>query len=132
VIAADSSVLIRYFSKEEGWEKAEKIIEQGVVTLEFAVKEVANALWKKVLRGEMAKEDAVKLILDLKSGEIIRLEDQGEYIEEAFNIAVRRGITIYDALFVSLAKSKRLELITSDEKQGEAAEDEGVKVRYLP
>ncbi len=132
MIAADSSVLIRYFSKEEGWEKAEKIIEQGVVTLEFAVKEVANALWKKVLRGEMAKEDAVKLILDLKSGEIIRLEDQGEYIEEAFNIAVRRGITIYDALFVSLAKSKRLELITSDEKQGEAAEDEGVKVRYLP
>jgi len=29
-----------------------------------------------------------------------------------------------------LAKNKRLELITSDKEQGEAAEDEGVKVRY--
>ncbi|MCD6349141.1 MAG: type II toxin-antitoxin system VapC family toxin [Candidatus Korarchaeota archaeon] len=132
MIVADSSVLVRYFSKEEGWENAEKVIEQGVVTLELAVKEVANGLWKKVLRREMAEEDAIRIILDLASGGVIRLEDQGKYLEEAFDIAVRRGITIYDALFISLAKGRELEFVTCDGKQGKVAEEEGVRTRYLP
>lgn len=132
MIVADSSVLIRYFSKEDGWEEAEKIIEQGVMTFDLAVKEIANALWKKVLREEMAEKDAVKIISDLEDGEVIRLENQAGYIEEAFHIAIRRRIPIYDALFISLAKNKRLELVTCDKKQSEAAEEEGVRVWYLP
>ncbi len=132
MIAIDSSVLVMYFSKEEGWEEAEKVIEQGVVTLELAVKEVANSLWKKVLREEMAEEDAIRIILDLASGDIIRIEDQGKYLEEAFDIAVKKRITIYDALFISLAKSRKFELVTCDRRQGRVAEEEGVKTNYLP
>ena len=132
MIAIDSSVLVMYFSKEEGWEEAEKVIEQGVVTLELAVEEVANSLWKKVLREEMAEEDAIRIILDLASGDIIRIEDQGRYLEEAFDIAVKKRITIYDALFISLAKSRKLELVTCDRRQGRVAEEEGVKTNYLP
>ncbi|MCD6244794.1 MAG: type II toxin-antitoxin system VapC family toxin [Candidatus Korarchaeota archaeon] len=132
MIAIDSSVLVMYFSKEEGWEEAEKVIEQGVVTLELAVEEVANSLWKKVLREEMAEEDAIRIILDLASGDIIRIEDQGKYLEEAFDIAVKKRITIYDALFISLAKSRKLELVTCDRRQGRVAEEEGVKTNYLP
>ena len=132
MIAIDSSVLVMYFSKEEGWEEAEKVIEQGVVTLELAVKEVANSLWKKVLREEMAEEDAIRIILDLASGDIIRIEDQGKYLEEAFDIAAKKRITIYDALFISLAKSRKLELVTCDRRQGRVAEEEGVKTNYLP
>lgn len=131
MIAVDSSVLLRYFSKEEGWEDAEEVIELGAVTLELAVKEVANGLWKKVLRGEMAKEDALRLILDLASGDIIKLEDQSKYLEDAFDIAVRWKITIYDALFVALARGMRLELATCDERQGGVARGEGVKARLL-
>lgn len=132
MIVVDSSVLIRYFSKEEGWEEAEELIELGAVTLELAVKEVANGLWKKVLRGEMAKEDAVSLILDLASGDFVRLEDQSKYLEDAFDIAVRWKVTVYDALFVALARSTGLELATCDERQGGVAKGEGVRARLLP
>ncbi len=131
MIVADSSVLIKYFSKEEGWEDAERVIELGVVTLELAVVETANALWKKVLRGEMSEEDAITIVEDLKRGDVIKLEDQGAYLEGAFGIAVRRRIPIYDSLFISLAKVRGLKLVTCDVKQGEVAAEEGVRVLII-
>jgi len=131
VIAADSSLLVKFFSKEEGWGEAKKVIEQGVVSLDLAVKEVANALWKKVLRKELAESDAVSLILDLASGEVVKLYDQDRYLKEAFQMAVRHRITVYDALFISLAKMENLELATCDRKQALSAEKEGVNVKLI-
>ncbi|MEM1611366.1 MAG: type II toxin-antitoxin system VapC family toxin [Sulfolobales archaeon] len=45
----DPSSLIKYFSREEGWDRVRDLMRDGVITLDLAVKEVANALWKKVL-----------------------------------------------------------------------------------
>ncbi|WP_143522107.1 type II toxin-antitoxin system VapC family toxin [Pyrodictium delaneyi] len=36
----------------------------------MSVKEVANALWKKTLRGEMNSDDAAKIVADLASGTV--------------------------------------------------------------
>ena len=46
----DSSALIKYFSCEEGWERVREVMLEGVVTLDLAIKELLNALWKKVRR----------------------------------------------------------------------------------
>jgi predicted nucleic acid-binding protein len=35
----DSSALIKYFTREEGWEKVREILLDGVATLDLAVKE---------------------------------------------------------------------------------------------
>jgi predicted nucleic acid-binding protein len=48
VRAADSSALVKYYAREPGWERVRKVVLEDVVTLELAVIEVANALWKKV------------------------------------------------------------------------------------
>jgi predicted nucleic acid-binding protein len=122
----DSSSLVKFFSKEEDWEKIAKIIEEGVITLDLSIKEVANALWKKILMGEMNEDIAIKIIYDLLKGEAIIIVNQDEYLIEAFKIANRNKITIYDSLFIALAKSKNLELVTSDKKQYEIAKNEGV------
>jgi predicted nucleic acid-binding protein len=42
--------------------------------------------------------------------------NQDEYLIKAFKIANRNKITIYDSLFIALAKSMNPELITSDKK----------------
>ena len=45
----DSSVLVKYFSREKGWEKARKYIVEGAMTLDLAIKEVSNTLRKRPL-----------------------------------------------------------------------------------
>jgi predicted nucleic acid-binding protein len=54
--------------------------------------------------------------------------NQDKYLIKAFKIANRNKITIYDFLFIALAKLKNLELVTSDIKQYEIAKNEGVNV----
>jgi len=131
VRAIDSSSLVKFFSKEPGWRDVRELILEGVVTLDLAVKEVANALWKKVLREEMKAQDAGKIITDLIEGDVIKLADQRNHIQKAFEIALNNKITVYDSLFIALAKKLHTELITSDSRQAEAAEKEGVRVREV-
>jgi len=127
----DSSSLVKFFSKERGWEKVAQIIEEGVITLDLSIKEVANALWKKILIGEMKEDIAIKILSDLLKREAIIIVNQDEYLIEAFKIANRNKITIYDSLFIALAKSKNLELVTSDIKQYEIAKKEGVNAQLI-
>ncbi len=125
--AIDSSSIVKYFSREEGWEKIREYILDGVVSLDLLVKETGNALWKKILRNEISIETAKEILEDLAKGVAIKLEDQKKYLASALEIAVKNKITIYDALFIALAKSLNIELITSDRKQAKIAEKEGVK-----
>lgn len=127
----DSSSLVKFFSREEGWKDVEKVLLEGVVSLDLSVKEVANALWKRVLRGEMGFDDAAKIIADLPEAEVIKVADQNRYLSKAFKIAVKNKVTVYDALFIALAKELNVELVTSDAKQAEIAEGEEVSTRVI-
>jgi predicted nucleic acid-binding protein len=116
----DSSALIKYVSKEEGWEIVETHIKEGCVTLELAIKETANALVKKVLKNEVATETAKKIIAHLPK--IVRIVPQTEHFSKALEIATKYKITIYDALFIALAVNFGQPLLTSDKKQAEISE----------
>jgi predicted nucleic acid-binding protein len=37
-----------------------QIIKEGVITLDLSIKEVANALWKKILMREMNEDISIK------------------------------------------------------------------------
>jgi len=128
VIAVDSSALSKYILREEGWEGVRRRLEEGGISLEMALKEACNALWKRVMRGEVDGEMASRVVEELMRWEILRLADQRELIEEAFKISIRRGITLYDSLFIALAKAMDIPLLTSDERQSKAASEEGVEV----
>ncbi len=131
MIVIDSSVLVMYFAREPGWKKAREVILQGPITLDLAVKEVANALWKKARRGEISIEDAITIVEDLARGDAVLLEPQQPYIVEAFRIAFETGITVYDALFIALARKRGLVLATADVKQAEVAQRLGVRVELV-
>ena len=127
----DSSSLVKFFSKEEGWDRVEEVILEGVVSLDLSIKEVANALWKKVLNGEVEVQDAEEIAKDLAKSEAIKIKNQNDYMLGAFEVAVKNKITIYDALFIELAKNIKTELVTSDSIQAEIARKEGVKTRIM-
>jgi len=56
---------------------------------------------------------------------------QDRLLAEAFRIAMRHKITIYDALYIALAEERGASLLTRDERQRDAAERNGVSVIYL-
>jgi predicted nucleic acid-binding protein len=127
----DSSSLIKFFSKEKDWEKVASIISEGVITLDLSVKEVANALWKKVIKEEITENLVIKIVSDLIKKEAILIVNQEEYIIEALRMSIRDKIPIYDSLFIALAKTNKLDLITSDNKQYETAVKEGVNAQLV-
>ncbi len=127
----DSSSLVKFFSREKGWEKVAEVITEGVMTLDLAIKEVASALWKKVLRGEMKEEVAINILSDLIKREAMLFVKQDDYLIEGFKIANRNKITVYDSLFIALAKLNNFELVTSDKKQYEIATKEGLEARLI-
>jgi len=127
----DSSALVKYFSREPGWERVEQVMLEGVLTLDLSAKEIANALWKKVTRNEMSYEVAMEIVRDIVENKALRMESQESYLMDAFKIAVEAKVTVYDALFVALAKKKGLELVTCDAMQAEAAKRMNVKVLLL-
>lgn len=124
----DSSALVKYFSREEGWERVRELLLGGVATLDLAFKEVANALLKKVFREEVSYETALTIVRELAEERPFPLKEQGRYMTKAFDIALKHGTTIYDALFIALAIESKSELITSDRKQADTASINGVKV----
>jgi predicted nucleic acid-binding protein len=127
----DSSSLVKFFSREKGWEKVAEVITEGVMTLDLAIKEVASALWKKVPRGEMKEEVAINILSDLIKREAVLFVKQDDYLIEGFKIANRNKITVYDSLFIALAKLNNFELVTSDKKQYEIAAKEGLEARLI-
>lgn len=107
MIVIDSSSLVKYLLREEGWQQIEQYLVQGVVTLDYSRKEVLNAIWKHyVVRRIIDKKQAEELrrvfepLIDAK---IIIIEEEERYIEKAFDIALTNQLTICDALYVSQA-----------------------------
>jgi predicted nucleic acid-binding protein len=131
VIVIDSSALAKYLLREEGWQEVGRYLEEGCVTLNLAIKEAINALWKRVIMGDLEEGYAKEVARSFLDSGIVRVEGQDQLLEEALSVAVRRKITIYDSIFIALAKRKGLSLLTSDRRQAEAAIEEGVKVVLL-
>ena len=120
----DSSAVTKYFAKEPGWATVEKYIASGD-SLELAVKETANALWKKILKKEVKLETAQKLVQALM--DTIWLLDQSQYIERALEIASEYKITLYDSLFLACAEARHAKLVSCDSRQLDIASQLGIR-----
>ena len=123
----DSSVLVKYFSREDGWEIARKFIIDGGITLDLALKELGNALWKKSIKKEIEPETIIQILRDIINEKPIIIEPETRYLLEALKYAIKNKITIYDSLFIVLAKNKKLELVTAVRRQAETAKKSGIK-----
>jgi predicted nucleic acid-binding protein len=62
----DSSTLAKFPLKESGWERVKGILAGRPYTLDLAVEEVANAIWRRVtLIGDVSLEKALAILGDL-------------------------------------------------------------------
>lgn len=120
----DSSALAKYVARETDWTKVEAYV-ASADSLELALKETANALWKKIRKKEMNLETAKAIIMNL-SGNIWFL-DQRDYLDRALEIAAKYDISVYDALFLACAQKENSSLVSCDKRQMEIAQELGIK-----
>ena len=94
---------------------------------ELVVYEVTNAIWKHehLLKDLENGKLYVSIFYGLvEAGKIKILTPNEELMQKSYLIAKRQGITIYDAVFVSLAIKLRLLLKSYDRVQIRALESE--------
>lgn len=118
-IVLDTSVIIKWFSEEEGHEKALKILDK-IAAVELALfepelmfYELINALWF----GKKLDAKRIGKIL----AEFVNLEPSIVLINagltaEVLKLISKFPITAYDAAFIALANLEKIPLVTADSK----------------
>jgi len=129
VKAIDASVLAAFIRKEPGWGELADYVKM-CITVDLAVKEVLNVIWKDYLIRRVINLDTalrVKQVLFSMIGINVLLEPEDKYVSKSFDIALETGVTVYDALYIALASEKDTPLVTLDKKQAKAARTIGIE-----
>ncbi|NJE77158.1 type II toxin-antitoxin system VapC family toxin [Thermococcus sp. ES12] len=122
MIVVDASALVKVVLQEPGWEKVP--VEPSVATLDYALVEGMNAIWKAVKQGMATEEAGRNLVTVLRLlGKGMFLFEAENFFERGLEIALKEGMTIYDALYIALAEALNAELHTADERQYHAAQN---------
>lgn len=115
----DASIAIKWFVAEQDTPAAVKFYEmsiaQGLSAPELIVAEVANAAWKKVLRGEISKRQALRIAGDLEAS-ITRLFPIAMLVEHASEMAIELQHPVYDCLYLACAELLSEPMVTVDRR----------------
>ncbi|MGH3785764.1 MAG: type II toxin-antitoxin system VapC family toxin [Pseudonocardiaceae bacterium] len=125
-LVVDASVALKWVVTEPGSEEAASLLDEltaGAVALlapEHLIGEVANGLRKRVAQHILTVEDACRALDAISHLELTFVGGPGRWFR-CLPAALDWGITVYDALYVLLAKDFDAELVTADERLHAAA-----------
>lgn len=121
----DASVVGKWFNRGEENEKEATALRngwvEGVVDLcapSLLLFEVANSIWKNPRVAPRTARSLVRLAVRISP---TLLNPQEQVAEEAMVLARRRKITFYDSIYLAVAKSLGVVLLTADREQLSAA-----------
>ena len=140
MIVLDASFIVKLVLEEEGSETAATLLKEWILggetikTVDIALPETLNALWKHhiIIRdlGQDSLREAVRDLLML--WDKLSYTHSSELADDALDIAVKHGITIYDALYLALAQRHSASLATFDKKLKTTANKLGIKTHPTP
>jgi predicted nucleic acid-binding protein len=114
----DTSVAAKWFFQEEGTDRALALLRELLerrsrvqVPSSFSY-ELANVLWTR-RSAAFSEREAREVWAELETFPIT-IVDGAELLPEAIPFAFEHGLTVYDAVFVVLARQAGCELITAD------------------
>ena len=120
-LVVDASVAVKWLFEEPDSERAEALLASAgedrlkLVAPTILPAEVANALWKRMRRGDMDRRKT------LETGQrfddicplLLPIED---LVQRALELAIDSRHPVYDCLYVALAEELSADLITADER----------------
>jgi len=128
-VVLDASIVIKWYVKESDSTLANIIkddLERSMIDVlvpSLLFYEVLNVLRYKPDMGEADLEKVARSLDDLQFSVV---HPNHEYGMEITWVALRSGITVYDAAYVALARRKSCLLFTADEKLRQRTEEERI------
>jgi predicted nucleic acid-binding protein len=124
-LVIDASVVIKFYVPEILSDHAEDLLSRaaaGELMLyapDLVYPETGNILWKKQRRRELAHEEVDEIVNAIIALPMI-IEPSKPIVPLAVSIAGQCGITVYDALYVAIARIYATKMITADTKLTDA------------
>ena len=111
----DASVAVCWFTHEAATERANRLIaaRHDLVAPSLLLLEVANTLWKKARRGEIAEAAADEALREVRRFVPTILGDT-DLAAPALEIAHEIGHSVCDCVYLALARRRNAPLVTLD------------------
>ncbi|HSA80109.1 MAG TPA: type II toxin-antitoxin system VapC family toxin [Geminicoccaceae bacterium] len=117
MLVVDASVAIKGFLLEPGRDEARRLLdsEQRLIAPELIVAEVTNAMWKRVMAGQIDARQGAAATFALTQL-LEPLLPIAPLAGRALAIAEELRHPAYDCFYLALAEARDLELITADRR----------------
>lgn len=127
-LVVDASVVIKWFVEEPLHERARQLLKgrESLYAPDLLVSEIGNIVWKKVVRGEIEKQQAQKIANALHDVPI-NLQPSIDLIDHALHIALSIRHPVYDCLYIACAEMLGSTFVTADERLKRAVERSALK-----
>lgn len=134
MIILDASFIVKLVLQEENSSQTRGLLRKWVLegehfaTVDLALPEALNAIWKHANGiGDISREEAIQAAEDLlKIWKKLKQYQSMSIAEEALNLALDEGITVYDALYLQLAKTGGGKLAAYDREMRKIAKKHGI------
>ena len=111
----DASVAIKWVVNESGSDRARLLSETKLEAPDLLPIECANILWKKVRLRDLTREEAsTRLELLLRAP--VSLSESRRLLDSALGLSLDLGHPVYDCVYIALALSRDIPLVTADER----------------
>ena len=114
-LVVDASVAVKWLVEEEGTEAADRLLKfnYDLHAPRLLASEVANALWRKVRLGEIAKGDAGVLAAAVTEMPL-RWSDDERICADSIRLALELERPVYDCVYLALGHRIGATLVTAD------------------
>ncbi|MCI0546506.1 MAG: type II toxin-antitoxin system VapC family toxin [Candidatus Rokubacteria bacterium] len=133
----DASVAVRWVIPERGSEQAALLLSRpvGWIAPRLMVTEVAAAMRRKVVAGELRAETALQaldIIVAAVDDGTIRLTEDEDVVGTALALALTLGHKVPDCLYLAVAEREGARLVTADRQLDQLARHRGISSELIP
>ena len=123
----DASVVVKWFTTETLHEEARALLTQTEPLLapDILPVEFANAMWAKARRHEIDAAEAERAIAAVSGRGLPELRASAPVMLRAFELARMLDHPVYDCVYLALADTLQMSLVTADGRFAAAARDHG-------
>ena len=136
-VVVDASLAVKWLVEEDDSDKAHAVLQSWVardvtrIAPHLMPFEVANALHRRVLRGELNVGDSIRMMARLLESRLELHQPPGLHVRALQLASELNQSAAYDAHYLALAESVSCELWTADERFYRAVSPGIVNVRWL-
>jgi predicted nucleic acid-binding protein len=114
ISVVDSCVAVKWYAPEPDRAAARKLLGLPLIAPDQIRAEVASALWKKVRAREVERAQALRALSHLVR--TVKFMPSEPLAEQALDLALDLGQSVYDCFFLALAQTLNFPFITADRK----------------